>query len=256
MLANMTSLMIGRAFFLLPTSETPTQRTAGEPPVGDPPAAGSTQSAVSNPMLAPTLRQPAVVAPVARRAVGPRSARLVRVGTGGGDVFSIGDGTAMIGRDRESDVVVSGAAVSRRHSIVRRSMRGYVVTDVSRNGTYLNGRRVRGARVLRNGDVLRIGEEEFRFEVDRPTPYAGVAVAAALNARFAQLWNAARLADITRQVATALRLRTESELSRLRNVAGVVWTDAAKTFWMIWARVRRAWRVQRRTRSGARDLTH
>lgn len=246
--------MIGRAFFLLPTSETPTQPTAGEHPVGDPPAAGSTQSAVSNPMLAPTLRQPAVVAPVGRRAAGPRSARLVRVGTG--DVFSIGDGTAMIGRDRESDVVVSGAAVSRRHSIVRRSMRGYVVTDVSRNGTYLNGRRVRGARLLRNGDLLRIGEEEFRFEVDGATPSTGVAVAAALSARFAQLWNAARLADITRQVATALRLRTESELSRLRNVAGVVWTDAAKTFWMIWARVRRACGVQRRTRSGARDLTH
>jgi hypothetical protein len=254
MLTNMTSLMIGRAFFLLPTSETPIRRSADEHPVDDPPAAGSTQSAVSNPMLAPTLRQPAVVAPVARSAAGPRSARLVRVGTG--DVFSIGDGTAMIGRDRESDVIVSGAGVSRRHSIVRRFMRGYVVTDVSRNGTYLNGRRVRGARRLRTGDVLRIGDEEFRFEMDRATPYAGVAVAAALSARFAQSWNAAHLADITRRVATALRLRTESVFSRLRDVASVVWTAARKTFWMIWARVRLAWRVQRRTRSGARDVAH
>jgi hypothetical protein len=89
-------------------------------------------------------------------------ARLVRQSAG--TAVPIIDSGLVIGRDPDSDLVVSGMEVSRRHAVLRRSPRGYVLTDVSTNGSYVNGRRIDGSRVLRAGDVIRIGEEEFRFE--------------------------------------------------------------------------------------------
>src|SRR5919202_5148784 len=227
MLRSMSWLMLGRECFVLPTSETPLRRTWDEHLGSDPPAGMSAQSrsggasqpsnsddvtnagqdagvgvvehsqratVVTNPMLADTRVQPAAPSPKPYSASIPAGARLFRVGSG--EAVAIFDGYAMIGRDRESDLVVSGPAVSRRHSIVRRSMRGYVLTDVSRNGTFVNGRRVRGAQLLRSGDVLRIGEEEFRFEVIRATPYAGVTLPALLGQRLVQLRSAVPVAEI------------------------------------------------------------
>jgi pSer/pThr/pTyr-binding forkhead associated (FHA) protein len=46
-------------------------------------------------------------------------------------------------------------------------MRGYVLTDLSRNGTFVNGRRINGSRALRVGDVVRVGDEELQFEAGR-----------------------------------------------------------------------------------------
>jgi predicted component of type VI protein secretion system len=196
-------------------------------------------------MLADTRVQPAAPSPKPYSASIPAGARLFRVGSG--EVVAIFDGYAMIGRDRESDLVVSGPAVSRRHGIVRRSMRGYVLTDVSRNGTYVNGRRVHGARVLRTGDVLRIGDEEFRFEVSRPTPYAGVALPALLVQRVAQLRSAfPPLAEASRRIVTAARLRAEPVLSRLRSVSRLAWAALLRTFWTMWARAAFAWRARGR----------
>ena len=106
----------------------------------------------------------------------PEDGQLVRHATE--TVVAIPDSGLVIGRDADSDLVVSGIEVSRRHAVLRRSARGYVLTDVSKNGTYLNGRRIEGTRVLRVGDVIRIGEEDFRFEAggvaydSAPTPPA------------------------------------------------------------------------------------
>jgi hypothetical protein len=79
----------------------------------------------------------------------------------------------VIGRDPDSDLVISGTEVSRRHAVVRESTRGCVLSDVSRNGTFVNGGRVDGTRVLLAGDVIQIGNEKLRFETgpatDEPT---------------------------------------------------------------------------------------
>ena len=94
--------------------------------------------------------------------------------------FATGSTTAIpadgvvIGRDPDCDVVLAGREVSRRHATIRPSIQGYLLTDTSTTGTYVNRRRVNGTQVLGMGDVIRIGDEELRFEADaatfEPTP--------------------------------------------------------------------------------------
>jgi pSer/pThr/pTyr-binding forkhead associated (FHA) protein len=88
---------------------------------------------------------------------------------GSGSVVTIPDAGLTVGRDPESGLVIRGKHVSRRHAVIRASIQGYVVRDLSTNGTYVNGRRVDGSQVLGMGDVIRIGDEEFRFEADPAT---------------------------------------------------------------------------------------
>ena len=66
------------------------------------------------------------------------------------------------------DVVVASADASRWHAPVERTLLGYVVRDTSANGIRVSGVRVDGSRPLAPGDVLRIGDEELRFDADAP----------------------------------------------------------------------------------------
>jgi pSer/pThr/pTyr-binding forkhead associated (FHA) protein len=92
----------------------------------------------------------------------------------GGRVVSLTDGREYVlvgaslrfGRDAQCDVVVSGPQVSRRHCEIMVSTRGYVIVDSSTNGTFVNGERVQNQRLLGRGDIVRVGEEEFRFYAD------------------------------------------------------------------------------------------
>lgn len=70
-----------------------------------------------------------------------------------------------IGRSEGNEVQVLDAHMSRRHAMVRFVEADYVVTDLSsRNGIFLNGKQVR-REVLRQGDLLRIGNTVFRFSL-------------------------------------------------------------------------------------------
>src|SRR2546425_81188 len=92
----------------------------------------------------------------------------------GGRVVSLTDGREYViagavlvfGREAGCDVVVSGKDVSRRHAEVVQSPKGYLVVDSSTNGTFVNEERVQGQRILQRADVIRIGEESFRFYAD------------------------------------------------------------------------------------------
>lgn len=90
--------------------------------------------------------------------------RLVRVGDGSTTLIPAGG--LVIGRDPGCDLVLSERGASRRHASVRPSLQGYVIADHSVNGLTVNGRRVEGTQVLGMGDIVRIGDEEFRFEAD------------------------------------------------------------------------------------------
>lgn len=90
--------------------------------------------------------------------------RLIALGTG--TTTPIPDTGLVLGRDPECDVVLAGRDVSRRHAAIRPTIQGYVVIDTSTTGTYVNRRRVDGSQVLGMGDVIRIGDEELRFEAD------------------------------------------------------------------------------------------
>jgi len=72
----------------------------------------------------------------------------------------------VIGRDASADVVVPGNEVSRRHAQIVATEQGFVLVDTSTNGTFVNGHRVEGSRVLRRADVIRVGADEFRFYGD------------------------------------------------------------------------------------------
>src|SRR5712692_10318047 len=92
----------------------------------------------------------------------------------GGRVVSLTDGREYVitgaaivfGREAGCDVVVAGKDVSRRHAEIAQTPTGYVLADSSTNGTFVNEERVQGRRVLQRADVIRIGEESFRFYAD------------------------------------------------------------------------------------------
>jgi hypothetical protein len=76
----------------------------------------------------------------------------------------IPDEGLVIGRDPACGVVLASKSVSRRHAEIAPFRLGYRLTDLSRNGVFVNGERVNGSHLLRNGDVVRLGTEELRFE--------------------------------------------------------------------------------------------
>jgi pSer/pThr/pTyr-binding forkhead associated (FHA) protein len=104
----------------------------------------------------------------------------------GGRVVSLTDGreyaiagsSLVFGRDATCDVVVAGKDVSRRHAEVVQTPKGYLIVDSSTNGTFVNEARVEGQRLLARADVIRIGDENFRFYADTapqaaPNPQPG-----------------------------------------------------------------------------------
>src|SRR5437899_8796802 len=105
----------------------------------------------------------------------------------GGRIVSLTDGREYVvagpwlvfGREAGCDVVVAGKDVSRRHAEIVQTPRGYLLVDSSTNGTFVNETRVEGQRVLQRADVIRIGDEQFRFYADvAPAPPAPAAPAA------------------------------------------------------------------------------
>jgi pSer/pThr/pTyr-binding forkhead associated (FHA) protein len=80
-----------------------------------------------------------------------------------GREYSMGSAPLVFGRDAASDVVVTGGDVSRRHAEIQVGTEGYVLLDVSVNGTFVNGKRVGRSHLLARADVIRIGTDEFRF---------------------------------------------------------------------------------------------
>jgi hypothetical protein len=78
-----------------------------------------------------------------------------------------------LGRSPSADIVLDHVTVSRRHAVLSEENGRYVLLDDrSRNGVLVNGERV-GRSVLRNGDVIHLGEVIMRYvEVPEDTPAA------------------------------------------------------------------------------------
>jgi len=87
-----------------------------------------------------------------------------------GREYTVGVNPLVFGRDAGSDVVVAGTDVSRRHAEIQVSPEGYVLMDVSVNGTYINGERAGRRHLLARADVIRIGNDEYRFYADAVSP--------------------------------------------------------------------------------------
>lgn len=70
-----------------------------------------------------------------------------------------------LGRVEENDFVLKDRWVSRSHAMLQRMDNGefFLIDLGSRNGSFVNGRRVTIPIRLRNGDELVLGQTEFRF---------------------------------------------------------------------------------------------
>ena len=134
-------------------------------------------------------------------------------GSTGGRVVCLTDGreytvtseTLVFGREASSDVVVGGTEVSRRHAEIQPSSEGYVLVDLSVNGTYVNGERVGRRHLLARADVIRIGHDEFRFYADAalPAPPRGRRSIPPVTAARAPTGAGARLSDTLHGVPPA-----------------------------------------------------
>jgi len=82
-----------------------------------------------------------------------------------GDHFDLFGGISL-GRSADADIRLDDRYASGFHARVFSRGGGYVVEDLnSTNGTLLNSQELHGEADLRPGDVIRIGDTEFRFEV-------------------------------------------------------------------------------------------
>jgi pSer/pThr/pTyr-binding forkhead associated (FHA) protein len=95
-----------------------------------------------------------------------------------GREYQVTGASLVFGRDAGCDVVVPGKDVSRRHCEIIQTPKGYLLVDSSTNGTFVNEQRIEGQRVLARADIIRAGDDQFRFYADpapapaRPSPGA------------------------------------------------------------------------------------
>lgn len=77
------------------------------------------------------------------------------------------DGTAVIGRRHDCDLRIPLMSVSRRHCQISYNKDTLKIRDLgSRNGTYLNDKRINDEATLQAGDYLRIGPLTFLLQID------------------------------------------------------------------------------------------
>lgn len=80
--------------------------------------------------------------------------------------FPVRIGETLLGRSPYCSIVLEDARVSRQHAAIRLTAEGLSIQDLgSRNGTLVNGQKLRGARVLQAGDVVQLGAQQIEIEV-------------------------------------------------------------------------------------------
>jgi len=81
------------------------------------------------------------------------------------------DGSATIGRNTDNTIHLEDLQISRRHAVIEQTKNGTFVRDLgSGNGTYIGDRRVLEYR-LNDGDIIRVGTIEIRFEGVEPEAF-------------------------------------------------------------------------------------
>lgn len=99
---------------------------------------------------------------------------IMRTGPTPGAAFILEGDQLNIGRDSTNEITINDAEVSRRHARLTFQGGKYVLEDLgSTNGTFVNGQRLAGPRVLKAGEVVSFGEQiVLVFEVTTNDPGA------------------------------------------------------------------------------------
>jgi hypothetical protein len=96
--------------------------------------------------------------------VNPRLEVIAALGHEPGTRFDIAHG-ATLGRGENADIRVEDGFASSAHAqLFQRDDFMFVEDMGSTNGTYLNGRQLVTAQRLKVGDVIRIGDSEYRYD--------------------------------------------------------------------------------------------
>ena len=92
----------------------------------------------------------------------------------------------IIGRGDDAHLKPSSDLVSRNHCLLKIENGALIISDMgSRNGTYINGKKLESEHVAKIGDTLRVGRLQFEVLIDQSQPgnkkpkVGGVAEAAA-----------------------------------------------------------------------------
>jgi len=94
----------------------------------------------------------------------PRLEVIAALGYEPGTVFEIAGG-ATLGRADSAEIPIDDPFASSAHARIYSRGDFMNVEDMgSTNGTYLNGRKLRGPERLKVADVIRIGDSEYRYQ--------------------------------------------------------------------------------------------
>ncbi len=164
----------------MPTALRKAQGTAADNEAASP--APPPVAAAPAPTQAPAPAQPLAPAP----AGSPRPAAYLEQDTNGGppQIFRLDRPVTVIGRDPACDIRIDErfVSVSRRHAQIAREDDTYVLSDLgSGSGVYVNGARI-GRNRVRDGAVIRIGQDvQYTFHVN-PTARLAMTVCAKCQA--------------------------------------------------------------------------
>jgi pSer/pThr/pTyr-binding forkhead associated (FHA) protein len=130
-------------------------------------------NAIGSAVLLPK-RQPGVLAPFVFGEDIPWGWLEHRSGRFQGQKLALNRTVISIGREEDNDIWLDDETSSRYHAeLVWDSGQVYITDCDSLNGVLLNGRRIRGTLVVKNGDLVEIGSHRFIFEIaERPIPLA------------------------------------------------------------------------------------
>ncbi len=77
--------------------------------------------------------------------------------------FVVAAGDVLLGRSKDAEMRLTDGAASREHAAILADSGTFTLEDLqSTNGTFLNGKRIRSAK-LEDGDEIRIGRTTFLF---------------------------------------------------------------------------------------------
>jgi diguanylate cyclase (GGDEF)-like protein len=87
-----------------------------------------------------------------------RACLTVLTGSAAGQMFRLRTGSSLVGRAQNAEIRLVDDGVSRQHASVRYDGKSLSVSDLdSRNGTFVNGRRISSTTLLEDGDKIQVG---------------------------------------------------------------------------------------------------
>ena len=86
------------------------------------------------------------------------------VDTNNGSIIEIDRWETSIGKSRSNDIVLPMPDVSRYHAVISKKRNEWIITDTfSKQGVYVNGKRIEDSAVIDDGDIITIGSIPLKF---------------------------------------------------------------------------------------------